>query len=125
VLADAEALCSRVAILAGGRLVATGRMSDIQAFQVRGWELVVGNLPAAALQNHRSRIQRVTPIADDRFALELAQEPPPDLLLRDLIADGARLVSLNPVRHTLEDYFVEQVQKQTHSRMDDGAKELR
>jgi ABC-2 type transport system ATP-binding protein len=125
VLADAEALCSRVAILAGGRLVATGRMSDIHAFQVRGWELVVGNLATPALEKHRSRIQRVTPIADDRFALELAQEPPPDVLLRDLIAEGARLVSLNPVRHTLEDYFVEQVQKQTHSRMDDGAKELR
>jgi ABC-2 type transport system ATP-binding protein len=125
VLADAEALCSRVAILAGGRLVSTGRMSDIQAFQVRGWELVVGNLAAPALEKYRSRIQRVTPIADDRFALELAQEQPPDALLRDLIAEGARLVSLNPVRHTLEDYFVEQVQKQTHSRMDDGVKEPR
>ena len=123
VLADAEALCSRVAILAGGRLVATGRMSDIQAFQVRGWELVVGNLAGPALEKYRSRIQRVTPIADDRFALELAQESPPDGLLRDLIAEGARLVSLNPVRHTLEDYFVEQVQKQPHSRMDDGVKE--
>src|SRR3954468_9146456 len=107
VLADAEALCSRVAILAGGRLITTGRMSDIQAFQVRGWELVVGNMAPSSLERHRPRIARVTPIADDRFALELTQDPAPDVLLRDLIADGARLVSFNPVRHTLEDYFVE------------------
>jgi hypothetical protein len=85
---------------------------------------VVGKLTGPAIDKHRARIQRVTPIADDRFALELPQDPPPDALLRDLIAEGARLVSLNPVRNTLEDYFVEHVQKQTHSRMDDGVKEL-
>src|SRR6185312_8977343 len=38
VLSDAEALCSRVAILAKGRLVASGPMADIHAFRVRGWE---------------------------------------------------------------------------------------
>ena len=44
ILADAEALCSRVAVVAGGRLAAAGRLADILAFQVRGWELVVDNL---------------------------------------------------------------------------------
>ena len=44
ILADAEALCSRVAVVAGGRLAAAGRLTDILAFQVRGWELVVSNL---------------------------------------------------------------------------------
>ena len=49
VLSDAEALCSRVAILAGGRLAAAGRLSEIQALEVRGWELVVSGLaPAGA-----------------------------------------------------------------------------
>src|SRR5438876_4869734 len=41
VLSDAEALCSRVAILAKGRLVASGRLSEMLAFDARGWELVV------------------------------------------------------------------------------------
>src|ERR1044071_4669458 len=47
VLADAETLCSRVAILAKGRLVAAGRLSEMLAFEVRGWELVVGGLNEA------------------------------------------------------------------------------
>ena len=40
ILADAEALCRRVAVVAGGRLAASGTLSDILAFEVRGWELV-------------------------------------------------------------------------------------
>src|SRR5213594_471082 len=39
VLSDAETLCSRVAILAKGRLVASGHVKDMTAFQSRGWEL--------------------------------------------------------------------------------------
>src|SRR5436853_3040048 len=53
VLADAEALCSRVAILAGGRLAAIGSLADMQAFHVGGWELVVSHLSAASLERHR------------------------------------------------------------------------
>ena len=112
VLADAEALCSRVAILASGRLVAAGALKEIQAFQVQSWELVVGNLTPDSLARHRARIRRATPIADGRYTLELPWEPAPDALLRDLISEGTHLVSLNPLRETLEDFFVEQVQKQ-------------
>src|SRR5205814_8153230 len=43
VLSDAEALCSKVAILAKGRLVAGGRLTDLAQFRVRGWELVLAN----------------------------------------------------------------------------------
>ncbi len=124
VLADAEALCSRVGILAGGRLVASGRVADLQAFQVRGWELVVGSLSTDTLAQHRHRIQRATTIARDQYALELQLSPDPIALLRDLVAGGAQVISLNPMRETLEDYFVRQVA--THpatSRMDEPAKE--
>ena len=41
--------------------------------------------------------------------LELPLEPPPERLLAELTAAGAQLVSLNPVRQTLEDFFVAQV----------------
>ena len=112
VLSDAEALCSRVAILAGGRLVATGSLSDIHAFKARGWELVVGGLTAQLLERHGDRIRKATRISDQQYTLVLPPEPAPDVLLSDLLADGAHLVSLNPIRETLEDYFVEQVAKQ-------------
>jgi ABC-2 type transport system ATP-binding protein len=111
VLADAEALCSRVAILAEGRLVASGDLSDILAFQVRGWELVVSGLPDHALDQERAlgRVLRAVPLGHQRYGLELPLTPPPERTLTELIAQGAQLVSLTPVRETLEDFFVRQV----------------
>jgi ABC-2 type transport system ATP-binding protein len=53
ILADAEALCSRVAIVAKGRLVASGRLSDMAHFEVRGWEVVAANLSGAAIERLR------------------------------------------------------------------------
>ena len=122
VLSDAEALCSRVAILAGGKLVVAGRMADLQAFQTRAWELVMTKVTPASIERHRGRIQRVTPIGEERYTLELPLDPGPDQLLRDLQAEGAQLVSLNPVRETLEDFFVKKVGEQPASRMAESAR---
>ena len=109
VLSDAEALCSRVAILAKARLVATGRLTEMLAFRARGWELVVAGVSDDALSAIQSRVQRAVRIGEGRYSLELPLEPAPDRLLADLTQAGAQLVSLNPVRQTLEDFFVEQV----------------
>ncbi len=109
ILADAEALCSRVAILAGGRLVAEGRLSEILAFNVRGWELVVAGLDAGRLVGLEGRVAGWTRIAEDRYALELPAESNPERLTAELVSQGITLVSLNPVRDTLEDYFVKHV----------------
>jgi ABC-2 type transport system ATP-binding protein len=123
VLSDAEALCSRVAILVGGRLVTTGTLSEILALQARGWELVVDGMTVESLARHRAQILRETRISEQHYALELPLEPGPDALLRDLIAEGGRLVSLNPLRDTLEDFFVRQVEKEPPppGRMPQGA----
>jgi ABC-2 type transport system ATP-binding protein len=109
ILADAEALCSRVAVVAGGRLAAAGRLTDILAFQVRGWELVMADLRPEVVAQLGTRAQRVTEISKDRYALELSLAEPPERVLGDLVATGASLVSLNPVRDTLEDFFVRRV----------------
>jgi len=109
VLSDAEALCSRVAILANGRLVAGGRLADLVHFQVRGWELVVSDVTEAMLQPLQPRVRGMARIAEGRYALELPLDSPPERLLSELIAAGAKLVSLNPIRETLEDYFVQKV----------------
>src|SRR6266542_648412 len=105
VLSDAEALCSRVAILANGRLVTTGRLSEMLAFQARGWELVMANVTEAAVAKLGARVRRAVKIGEDRYSFDLALDPPPEQLVAELSAEGAQLVSLNPVRETLEDFF--------------------
>ncbi|MGE3705163.1 MAG: ABC transporter ATP-binding protein [Vicinamibacterales bacterium] len=109
VLSDAEALCSRVAILAKGRLLTEGRLNEMLAFRVHGWELIVERVGEAAARLLDARARKVVRISEGRFQAELPLDPPPDRMLAELAAAGASLVSLNPLRQTLEDVFVQQV----------------
>ena len=110
VLSDAEALCSRVAIMARGRLITSGRLTEMLAFQVRGWEVVASRRrPRAARLAGLARDDERARSADDRYTFDLPLEPGPDRFIADLAAAGASLVSVNPLRDTLEDFFVRQV----------------
>ncbi len=96
VLSDAEALCSRVAILTGGKLVASGTMAEIHAFEVRGWELVVSGVSPALLQSLAGRVTRVTSISEGRYALDIPLETAPERLLDELIRRGAHARLVEP-----------------------------
>jgi ABC-2 type transport system ATP-binding protein len=109
ILSDAEALCSQVAIVAKGRLAASGRLADMREFALKGWELVMADVPEAALERLRAASVRLVGIAGGRYVIDLPADARPEELLRELTAAGARLVSLNPVRETLEDVFVRRV----------------
>jgi len=109
ILSDAEALCSRAGILVAGRMVASGRIADMLAFQLAGWELVVSGVDAAALPLSDLHVRRVTPLADGRHALDLEPDADPERVIAECRSRGGRTVSLNPLRTTLEDFFVEQV----------------
>jgi ABC-2 type transport system ATP-binding protein len=126
VLSDAEALCNRVAIVAKGRLITTGRLTDMLALRARGWELVVAGASDAQIASFGSRIRRAIKISEGRYTLELPLEPPPERILAELTAGGAHLASLNPIRDTLEDLFVDAVTApgvlKTHRGIDDRVK---
>src|SRR5688500_2219208 len=106
ILSDAETLCSRVAIVAQGKLIAAGRVSDIVAFELRGWELVVEGVSSAVIERLRPRVVSVTSLAGDRYTLELSPAEVPEALLQEIASAGGRVMSLTPLRTTLEDYFV-------------------
>ena len=109
ILSDAEALCSQVAIVVQGRLVASGRVADIQDFRIRGWELVMSQVSPEARQELERRGLTMTTLDRDRITVELPPDSEPVGLVNELAGRGAALVSLNPVRETLEDYFVAKV----------------
>ena len=113
ILSDAETLCSRVAIMAQGRLVATGRVSEMVAFSPKGWELVVAGMSDALQAQVASRVQAIRPLSAGRYTIQLGVDQHPERLMSELAASGARVESLNPVRDTLEDYFVQQVRAAT------------
>jgi len=111
ILSDAESLCSAVGILARGRLVANGTLSDLTAGGRGGAEVVVTGLAPAVAERLRPRLRGMTRIADGRYSLDLPADLRPEPLIAELSAAGAVLVSVTPSRTTLEDVFVEALGK--------------
>jgi ABC-2 type transport system ATP-binding protein len=109
ILPDAEALCSRVAILARGRLSASGRLTDLLAWNIRGWEVVVAGATEAMLQPFTSKAVRTTALDGQRFTIELSKEVDAAATVGALGAAGARVISLTPLHTTLEELFVQHV----------------
>jgi ABC-2 type transport system ATP-binding protein len=112
ILSDAEAICSRVAIVASGRLLSTGRLTDMLQFKVKGWEVIVEGLAEEAASGLASWASRVERISSSRCGLELPAEARPEEILPHLTALGGSVVSINPLRETLEDVFVREVSQQ-------------
>jgi hypothetical protein len=55
-------------------------------------------------------VRRATRVSEGRYTIEAATETEPERLVAALRAHGGRFLSLNPIRSTLEDYFVQQVE---------------
>jgi ABC-2 type transport system ATP-binding protein len=110
ILSDAEQLCSHVAILARGRIVSLGKLTDLTAPALRGSEVVVSGLNAETAARITPTVARVTAIADGRYCFELSPGDRPEALIAVTSAAGATLVSVSPVRASLEDVFLEAIQ---------------
>jgi len=106
ILSDAEQLCSRVAILAKGRLVKTGSLAELTAGAARGWELVVTGLSDEAAGRLPTAVRRATVISDGRYSLDVSADGPVEAVIAELAAAGAALVSVTPRGTSLEDVFV-------------------
>ena len=111
ILSDAEAVCSRVAILSRGQLVASGRVAEL-GLKVQGWELVIAGISEVRIRDLDPSIRKVTIVADGRYVLELPADRPPEKLIAELLRRGAQIISLNPHHETLEEFFVAQVARQ-------------
>ena len=106
ILSDAESLCSRVAILAKGRLAASGSMRDLLSEHVRGWEILVRGLDEKGRAMLAARGLSASPLAGGLSQVILPAASRPEDLIAQLAAAGASLVSAAPQVETLEDVFV-------------------
>ena len=70
---------------------------------------MVSNVSQSVIDRIRPRLTSVTALGEGRFSLELPLTVAPEQLLAEIASTGGHLVSLNPVRETLEDFFVQQI----------------
>ena len=101
ILSDAETLCDRVAVLRGGRLLRVGALDELLRLDVAQLEvLVVGLAPGTP------GLEATHPEAvGERLRLSV-EEGSLGRLIALVEGAGGRVLSVQPVRQTLEDYFV-------------------
>lgn len=106
ILPDVEALCDRVAILNQGKEVKAGRLSEILDLSLT-IEVVLDEV-SDNLEKGLADIGGVYRLGKG-VKVELEDEEDLAKVLTLVQTNGARLVSVNPVRQTLEEYFVREV----------------
>ncbi len=105
ILADAEALCDRVAILYKGELRGVGAVEELTTRTVGRVEILCQGAAAMVALSALGAECRTT----GEMVRAVISEAQQDAALEALRRAHARLISLTPVRATLEDYFVEQL----------------
>jgi ABC-2 type transport system ATP-binding protein len=111
ILSDIEALCDNVAILRGGKLAATGKLDDLlnESGEQQSFEIVIKGVSAESLQNELSKIAGATINSKANGAnIHVLEETDIDKVLQLTREEGGKLVSVQPVKQSLEELFVKE-----------------
>jgi ABC-2 type transport system ATP-binding protein len=102
ILSDAEMLCDRVGVLVGGKLQGVGAPREMVSVEVHSMEILF------ELPEGRALPQRLAPQATSIGGRYRIAVPEGDVYaaVDHLRAAEARILSMTPVRPTLEDYFI-------------------
>ena len=107
ILSDAEALCDRVAVIHQGELRGVGAVAELTSSVHGKVELVwQGNSVPASMKTLNAECQ----ITGDTVRAVIPEENQ-DLAIDALRRDKLRLISVVPLRATLEEYFVERLKR--------------
>ncbi len=109
ILSDAEALCDEVAILSRGKLAAAGKLHDLlaESNDQPKFEILVANADTAKLRESIPNATDVEQRSGDTLIIA-NQESDIEGILRSVRDAGGSLISVNPIRRSLEDLFVAQ-----------------
>lgn len=110
ILSDVEALCDRVAILRGGKLAATGDLNDLLASggERQSFEINAAGISAASLNGFVAASGARVSEKANGISIEIESESEIDAVIKAVRAGGGRLLSVQPVKQSLEEFFVKE-----------------
>ncbi len=104
ILPDVEAICDRVAILNKGKLQEQGALEDILKVRIEGHEVILSGWTDAILDDIRRWCEEVR-LMGDRVHLRVSNGEKMQELLSFAFSNKLEVISLNPIRPSLEEYF--------------------
>ncbi|HVS82275.1 MAG TPA: ABC transporter ATP-binding protein [Pyrinomonadaceae bacterium] len=107
ILSDIEVLCDSVAILKDGRLAHAGSLDELRARETSLIEVIVTGADAATMNQQLGRAAKVTTTASG-LRIEVANEKEVDEVISALRKANGKLVSVQPVRQSLEELFLDE-----------------
>ncbi len=109
ILSDVEALCDEVAILRNGKLAATGKLDDLLASGAgqQSFEITASGVSAAGLAGYTSSARTTISERANGVSLEVGSEAEIDDAIKAIRESGGKLLSVQPVKQSLEELFVE------------------
>ena len=117
ILPDVEAICDRIAILNKGKLQQAGTLDEILKMKIEGHEAILARGSEDMLSFLRGCCDDVRPMGD-RLQVRVRNQEQMRRLLSLTSTHGLELISLNPIRPSLEEYFQSAVGKSaTNSRI--------
>lgn len=106
ILSDIEVLCDSVAILKHGRLAHAGSLEELRTREASTVEVIATGADAETLQQHLGSATSVTSSASG-LRIEVADEKDVDAVIAALRLSNGKLVSVQPVKQSLEELFLE------------------
>jgi ABC-2 type transport system ATP-binding protein len=110
ILSDAEMLCERVAILNLGRMQGCGELKEMLAMGVASTEIMIHS-PQQELLDELKAHGGACVRTGERVRVEIPSGADVSAVLGMILQSGAEVVSVNAVKMSLEDYFMEQMAK--------------
>jgi ABC-2 type transport system ATP-binding protein len=107
ILQDVEAICDRVSFMIRGQINHVGNLSDLINAHTSTIEVVTPALPDELRAALTKRADGVTEIGDRTLRFILTDEERVNPFVQVLHAGGGTLISVTPLKASLEDIFVE------------------
>ena len=106
ILSDIEILCDSVAILKQGRLAHAGSLEELRAREAGLFEIIASDADTATLSTLLANKAKVIPTASGA-RIQVSDEKDVDEVIAALRQANGKLVSVQPVRQSLEELFID------------------
>ena len=114
ILPDVESLCDRVAILNKGKLQEVGALDEILRVRIEGHEVILSGWSDETLETIRESCEEVRTMGD-RLRIQVTNPAQMDAVLSTVFKNKLELISVNPIRPSLEEYFFQELKERRTS----------